>query len=95
MIIILFKKTEQLDRVCLLQHTTPCLTGRHGYDPCYENYVVEEILSDLLEKVKKLREELIDNCVEYDPNRTCFIFYFNKYTLFRCSVFLNKIIITI
>ena len=31
-----------------------------------ENYVVEEIPSDLLEKVKKLREELIDNCVEYD-----------------------------
>ena len=31
-----------------------------------ENYVVEEIPSDLLDKVKKLREELIDNCVEYD-----------------------------
>ena len=31
-----------------------------------ENYVVEEIPSDLLGKVKKLREELIDNFVEYD-----------------------------
>ena len=31
-----------------------------------ENYVGEEVASDLLEKVKELREELIDSCVAYD-----------------------------